>query len=105
MPVRLAVISSDRSVIDQKVMSSNDSARRAALARELRQRTATGQRRTFQVQVQEGQGWWRITVPELPWIQTGAHKRSDIGPAARNAIASALQVPPYFFDLHFHIED
>jgi hypothetical protein len=81
-----------------------DLARRAALAREVRESAAAGHRMTLEVSVLERHGWWRMSVSALPCIQTDANRRSEIEPAVRQAIAAALQVPGHMFDLHFRIE-
>jgi hypothetical protein len=81
-----------------------DLARRAALAREVRESAAGGHRMTIEVSVLERHGWWRMNVSALPCIHTDANSRSEIEPAVRQAIATALQVPGHMFDLHFRIE-
>jgi hypothetical protein len=59
---------------------------------------------TLEVVVLERHGWWRMSVPALPCIQADANRRSEIEPAARQAIARALEVPGHMFDLHLRIE-
>jgi hypothetical protein len=59
---------------------------------------------TLEVVVLERHGWWRMSVPALPCIRADANRRSEIEPAARQAIATALEVPGHMFDLHLRIE-
>jgi hypothetical protein len=77
---------------------------RAALERLVREGKAAGQRKTFVAKVDEAQGNWLITVPDIPGVQGRVGKRSEIESAARALIASALEVPPHFFDLHLRFE-
>jgi hypothetical protein len=78
---------------------------RAALERLVREGAATGRRKTFVAVVQEGQGNWLISVPDLPGARCRVAKRSEMESAARALIASELQVPAHFFDLHLRFED
>jgi hypothetical protein len=84
---------------------SEDAARREALARQVRQDAAARKRTTIVVEVRERSGYWMLGAPDIPGLEARATRRQDIEPAARAAVAAALQVPNYHFDLHMRFRD
>ena len=81
-------------------VSEEAAARREALARQVREGAAAKMLTTIVVEVMEHGGSWTVGVPEIPGVEARATRRQDIEPAARAAVARALQVPYHFFDLH-----
>ncbi|MBJ7599063.1 MAG: hypothetical protein JF922_13405 [Candidatus Dormibacteraeota bacterium] len=87
------------------VSEETAAARREALARQVRMDAAGKRLTTIGVEVREHGGSWSLAVPELPGVDARATRRQDIEPAARAAIAAALQVPYHFFELHMRFRD
>ena len=54
---------------------------------------------TYTVQIERSEGWWAISVPELPGVFSEARLRADVEPMARDAIALFLDVPEDSFGL------
>jgi hypothetical protein len=77
----------------------------AALGEEVRRLRQAGTPKTFVVHVREHAGWFTLTIPEVADLTLEINKRRDIEPEARQRIASALEVPPYFFDLFFRFQN
>jgi hypothetical protein len=86
-------------------VSEEAAARREALAGRVRQDAAARKRTTILVEVRERSGHWTIGSPEIPGLEARATRRQDIEPAARAAVAAALQVPNHYFDLHMRFRD
>lgn len=78
---------------------------RAALERLIRQGVATGQLKTIVVEVRERHGRWLISIPDVAGVQASARQRNEIQTVARALVASTLQVPAHFFDLHLRFPD
>ena len=49
-------------------------------------------------------GWWNITVPDVPGVHTQAQHIGGIHAAARDAVALMLDRPATSFDLRFKID-
>jgi hypothetical protein len=81
-------------------VSEEAAERREALARQVRLDAAAKKPTTISVEIREHSGSWTVAAPAIPGLEARATRRQDIEPAARAAVAAALQVPPYFFNLH-----
>jgi hypothetical protein len=86
-------------------VSEEAAGRREVLARQVRLGAAAKNFPTFVIEVREHGGSWTLGVPDIPGVETRASRRQDIEPAARAAIAAALQVPYHFFKLHMRFRD
>ena len=77
-----------------------EAAYREALARQVRQSASARETMTFLVEVEEQSSSWRLSVPDIPGVETRAFRRQEIEATAITAIASALAVPQRFFRVH-----
>jgi hypothetical protein len=77
-----------------------EAADRSTLAGRVRQAALARKPMTLQVEVREQSGSWSMRVPEITGVEARAGRRQDIEPAARAAIAAALEVPYHYFEVH-----
>jgi predicted RNase H-like HicB family nuclease len=60
--------------------------------------------KTYRVQVERGDRWWIVSVPEVPGAHTQARHLREVGPMAREVIALMLEIPEDTFELDVHIK-
>lgn len=59
---------------------------------------------TYTVKASRSDGWWALSVPEIPGVYTQVRKLSAAGAMARDAIAMMLDVSPSSFEVHLEPE-
>lgn len=60
--------------------------------------------RKYRIDVQRGQRWWVLSVPEIKAAHSQARHLREVDEVARDLIAVMLEVEPDSFDLDVHIE-
>lgn len=60
--------------------------------------------KTYRVEVEHGERWWIVSVPEVPGAHTQARHLREVEAMAREVVALMLEVPEDSFDLDVEIE-
>ncbi len=55
--------------------------------------------KTYRVEVEHGQRWWIVTIPEVPSAHTQVQHLREVEPMAREVIALMLDIPEDSFGL------
>ncbi len=60
--------------------------------------------KTYRVEVEHGERWWIVSIPEVPGAHTQARHLREVEAMAREVVALMLEIPEDSFDLHVEIK-